>query len=988
MTSTDPTLLGERGQPAGAGAAANDPVLPHMRPSKLPVVELEWLEAFNAAQNPMWVMSFVPNKACYVWANRECEISHGKTVKELQDQDLESDASQGVRKRHAIFYDMVQCQEQPVGPTVTTIYPNGKPVTYDLMMTPIRVRWKGIPQTVVLVNGNLKDRDSTFQGELQRAMEMQRHSKALVMLFKCSDGGMLAYSPSAYTFYTRYAYFRRESASFKDQTLSNIMRFSTLSDDCPFTMDELLERVKNMTRVDSELVVEVVKTPFEGDNKKIRWFRLQFVPISDPVTGENVVSVSEVDITNLKDVEAALKLKEVEQLDFFHHIVHELRTPLNGIINLVEDSINKVSSKGVKGYLKTALANSEQLLVLVNDIMDAATVARSGLLVAKERVEVNRVVKQCVAIMRPQVIGPKKLIDCVNMRSARKFYVTGDATRLQQVLTNLVANAVKFTKTGSITLTAEDCDVEAQRRGEDVLPEKKGMILISVKDTGQGIPKHKISGIFKDFNRGDDNRVRSIVGTGLGLSLCKKLVKALGGRFFVESEVNAGSTFSFTVPRNEDDARLRSPRSSVSSGFGSPYLKEIDSGQSCGDQHSSDEGGDASTRGARGRSGSDASTGIAVRDREIATLKRKLKEERAKVAAYKLRAEAAATANAAKESSPSAGSGDSDEFASQALSRSALGSPLAQTSPAPSGLVSHSDVAGKIEILSVDDNPTNQLVVENIASSLGFVVTACMDGQSAINLLESRDYLPDLVLLDVMMPGMSGHEVCQILREKYKTSMLPIIMVSAKVTKEEIVRGLEVGANDYVTKPFNRKELIARIETQLRLKNLWRVELEARRSNELLQELLPPHIIRRLKKGERLIADKHKKVTILFSDIVSFTTLAHKLDTIEIVELLNNMFTLFDARTDDLGVYKVETIGDAYMVVAGHDEESLEDHALKVYRFAEYMLEACKSVLIPGGREHMGKKTRSDSHRNSLWPRVFGCCWREDASVLFLWGHC
>lgn len=83
MTSTNPTVMRERGQLAGPGVAANDPVLPHMRPSKLPVIEMEWLEAFNAAKNPIWVMSFVPNKACYVWANRECELSHGKTVKEL-----------------------------------------------------------------------------------------------------------------------------------------------------------------------------------------------------------------------------------------------------------------------------------------------------------------------------------------------------------------------------------------------------------------------------------------------------------------------------------------------------------------------------------------------------------------------------------------------------------------------------------------------------------------------------------------------------------------------------------------------------------------------------------------------------------------------------------------------------------------------------------------------------------------------------------------
>jgi DNA-binding response OmpR family regulator len=185
--------------------------------------------------------------------------------------------------------------------------------------------------------------------------------------------------------------------------------------------------------------------------------------------------------------------------------------------------------------------------------------------------------------------------------------------------------------------------------------------------------------------------------------------------------------------------------------------------------------------------------------------------------------------------------------------------------------------------MSVDDHPVNQMVVENMVSSMdGFKVTACLDGQSALDTLASRDYLPDLILLDVMMPGMSGYEVCKALRLKYKTSALPIIMVSAKNREKEIVRGLKSGANDYVTKPFSRNELVARIETQLRLKKVWRVELEAKRSNALLQEILPVHIIRRLKKGERLIADKHQEVTILFSDIVSFTSLAAKLDTIDV----------------------------------------------------------------------------------------------------------
>ena len=109
------------------------------------------------------------------------------------------------------------------------------------------------------------------------------------------------------------------------------------------------------------------------------------------------------------------------------------------------------------------------------------------------------------------------------------------------------------------------------------------------------------------------------------------------------------------------------------------------------------------------------------------------------------------------------------------------------------------------------------MVVENIISTIdGYKVTACMDGQSALDLLAGRDYLPDIILLDVMMPGMSGYEVCAQLRDLYKTSALPVIMVSAKNREKEIVRGLEAGANDYVTKPFNRNELVARIETQVR----------------------------------------------------------------------------------------------------------------------------------------------------------------------------
>lgn len=231
---------------------------------------------------------------------------------------MEKDASAGAKKRHLLFYEVIQCQEKTLGPTIQTIYPRGVPVTYELVMTPIRVRWKGAVQTVVLVNGyEKKNQEIAIQHELKRAIEMQRNSQSLTMLFKCQDGTMLAYSPSAYAFYTHYTFFNNSEnkMSFGDHTLKQILQFS-IPDEDAMTMDEVLEKVHHMTRTDPPIEIEVTKTPFEG-TAAVNWFRLSFVPISDPVTGENVVSVTEVEITDIKEVQAELKLKEAEQLEFF-----------------------------------------------------------------------------------------------------------------------------------------------------------------------------------------------------------------------------------------------------------------------------------------------------------------------------------------------------------------------------------------------------------------------------------------------------------------------------------------------------------------------------------------------------------------------------------------------------------------------------------------------------------------------------------------------
>ena len=159
------------------------------------------------------------------------------------------------------------------------------------------------------------------------------------------------------------------------------------------------------------------------------------------------------------------------------------------------------------------------------------------------------------------------------------------------------------------------------------------------------------------------------------------------------------------------------------------------------------------------------------------------------------------------------------------------------------------------------------------------------------------------------------------MRELFPLCAIPIIMVSAKSREENIVQGLSCGSNDYVCKPFRKLELVARIKTQLKLRLAWRSELEREKSDDLLGKMLPHHVISRLKDQNSLgdwnaLAEEHANTTILFSDIVGFTSLAASVPTPVIMQMLNELFTRFDRLTEVHNVYKVETIGDAHVCCA------------------------------------------------------------------------
>jgi class 3 adenylate cyclase len=247
-------------------------------------------------------------------------------------------------------------------------------------------------------------------------------------------------------------------------------------------------------------------------------------------------------------------------------------------------------------------------------------------------------------------------------------------------------------------------------------------------------------------------------------------------------------------------------------------------------------------------------------------------------------------------------------------------------------------------ILVVDDNASNRDLLERRLSLEGHEVVAAESGRRALAILAEETF--DLILLDLLMPGMNGIEVLERLKRDERLHDVPVIMISGLSETEAVARCIEAGAEDYLPKPFNLVILRARINACLERKRwrtreqeyLSRLRAERDRSEALLRNILPEPIVQRLNAGELTIADSFAEVSILFADLVNFTAAAARMTPERLVGKLNRIFSGFDKLAIEFGVEKIKTIGDAYMAVAGLPA-ARDDHAEAVVHFAIGMLD-------------------------------------------------
>ena len=219
-------------------------------------------------------------------------------------------------------------------------------------------------------------------------------------------------------------------------------------------------------------------------------------------------------------------------------------------------------------------------------------------------------------------------------------------------------------------------------------------------------------------------------------------------------------------------------------------------------------------------------------------------------------------------------------------------------------------------ILIVDDTPTNVSVIAGLLKD-SYKTKVATNGEKALAIAGGAEK-PALILLDVMMPGMDGYEVCRRLKANPATAEIPIIFLTAKTDAIDEEKGFEVGAVDYIHKPFSGPIVLARVKTQLALQEALEEANEARdQADELLHALLPRKAAEEIRDFGSMIPRRHDNIAVLFCDVTNFTAYCDKHEPEDVVSRLDALFVIFERIAATHGLEKIKTIGDGFMAVAG-----------------------------------------------------------------------
>jgi len=557
------------------------------------------------------------------------------------------------------------------------------------------------------------------------------------------------------------------------------------------------------------------------------------------------------DITERKKLDEALieAKQNAEQANkakdrFLATMSHEIRTPMNGILGFLQLLEKTELTREQRGYVDNMKTSSNLLHSVIDDILDFSKMEARGVELENIPFNLHDVAEDAVIPFAAAAFN-KEIDINLYIEPGTPEHVTGDPTRLKQVVANLMNNAVKFTDSGSVSVTIS--------KGAET--EESYEILFKVEDTGIGIPGEVIPKLFKPFNQADSSTIRRFGGTGLGLSISKTLVEAMGGTIGVDSVPNKGSIFCFTVRlgrrvgnlpvslQEMDEYKVLKDKKVMlvsgnirSRGILASYLREIGMGVI-----ELSEGSEAIAELMQSWKGrvhavvmSDRIQDMDTEDLSVALKSISMTKDIPQIIVASKMSNADGAGIAGRTTLPKPFrkrellSVMAEEI-EKSLNRKAeteTGEPREEISRKESEKSIYSEKPGildggnssqrKQRILVVDDILVNiQLLIAALEKDYEIIPAA--NGKEAIRIAHSENK-PDLVLLDVMMPEMNGYEVCQWLSEDSETKDIPVIFLTAMREVEDEEYGLKLGAVDYITKPFSIPIVKLKVKNQLAIK--------------------------------------------------------------------------------------------------------------------------------------------------------------------------
>jgi signal transduction histidine kinase/DNA-binding response OmpR family regulator len=312
----------------------------------------------------------------------------------------------------------------------------------------------------------------------------------------------------------------------------------------------------------------IIEPVLRADGKQA-WLDTNKVPLHD--SRGNVVGIlgSFEDITERKRGEAALveareAAFEASRLksQFLANMSHEIRTPLNAVIGMTDLLLNTELKGEQRGFVQTIRHSSDALLTIINDILDLSKIECGKLELEHQPFDLQKSVEESISLVASKA-AEKGLKLAYSITPSTPKTLVGDAARLSQILVNLLSNAVKFTEFGEVTVSVTALKVRSKQGWRSLLSPNSVdtyEIQFAVNDTGIGIPQEQIEHLFEPFSQVDSSISRRYGGTGLGLAICKQLTQIMGGRIWVESTLDQGSTFYFTLIAQSSSMQLDIPK--------------------------------------------------------------------------------------------------------------------------------------------------------------------------------------------------------------------------------------------------------------------------------------------------------------------------------------------------------------------------------------------------------------------------------------------